>query len=93
VVTVEGLSTEEALTPLQAAFRKHHALQSGCGRPPKAATSKLAGGRSVELSGSCEPVGKVISAPSRVGRCQCRGGSDPKGPSRNKRVIWRMMIW
>src|ERR1700687_1610918 len=29
VVTVEGLSTEEALTPLQAAFRKHHALQCG----------------------------------------------------------------
>ena len=29
VVTVEGLSTEDALTPLQAAFRKHHALQCG----------------------------------------------------------------
>jgi aerobic-type carbon monoxide dehydrogenase small subunit (CoxS/CutS family) len=29
VVTVEGLSSEEALTPLQAAFRKHHALQCG----------------------------------------------------------------
>ncbi len=29
VVTVEGLSREEALTPLQAAFRKHHALQCG----------------------------------------------------------------
>jgi carbon-monoxide dehydrogenase small subunit len=29
VVTVEGLSNEEALTPLQAAFRKHHALQCG----------------------------------------------------------------
>ena len=29
VVTVEGLSTEEALTPLQTAFRKHHALQCG----------------------------------------------------------------
>src|SRR6266852_5773447 len=29
VVTVEGPSTEEALTPLQAAFRKHHALQCG----------------------------------------------------------------
>ena len=27
VVTVEGLSTEDALTPLQTAFRKHHALQ------------------------------------------------------------------
>jgi len=29
VVTVEGLSNEEGLTPLQASFRKHHALQCG----------------------------------------------------------------
>ncbi|HTQ35070.1 MAG TPA: (2Fe-2S)-binding protein [Stellaceae bacterium] len=29
VVTVEGLSSDEALTPLQIAFRKHHALQCG----------------------------------------------------------------
>src|ERR1700693_4126181 len=29
VVTVEGLSTDDALTPLQIAFRKHHALQCG----------------------------------------------------------------
>jgi carbon-monoxide dehydrogenase small subunit len=29
VVTVEGLSNEKALSPLQAAFRKHHALQCG----------------------------------------------------------------
>jgi aerobic-type carbon monoxide dehydrogenase small subunit (CoxS/CutS family) len=29
VTTVEGLSNEHALTPLQAAFRKHHALQCG----------------------------------------------------------------
>ena len=29
VVTVEGLSNDEELTPLQAAFRKHHALQCG----------------------------------------------------------------
>jgi aerobic carbon-monoxide dehydrogenase small subunit len=29
VVTVEGLSSDDALTPLQAAFRKHHALQCG----------------------------------------------------------------
>jgi aerobic-type carbon monoxide dehydrogenase small subunit (CoxS/CutS family) len=29
IVTVEGLSNEAALTPLQAAFRKHHALQCG----------------------------------------------------------------
>jgi aerobic carbon-monoxide dehydrogenase small subunit len=29
VVTVEGLSSDEALSPLQTAFRKHHALQCG----------------------------------------------------------------
>jgi len=29
VVTVEGLSRDDALTPLQTAFRKHHALQCG----------------------------------------------------------------
>ena len=29
VVTVEGLSEETKLSPLQAAFRKHHALQCG----------------------------------------------------------------
>src|SRR5262249_5401863 len=29
VVTVEGLSNDEALTPLQASFRRHHALQCG----------------------------------------------------------------
>jgi carbon-monoxide dehydrogenase small subunit len=29
VVTVEGLSNDAALSPLQTAFRKHHALQCG----------------------------------------------------------------
>jgi aerobic-type carbon monoxide dehydrogenase small subunit (CoxS/CutS family) len=29
IVTVEGLSQKDRLTPLQAAFRKHHALQCG----------------------------------------------------------------
>lgn len=29
VTTVEGLSLEEGLTPLQASFKKHHALQCG----------------------------------------------------------------
>ena len=29
IVTVEGLSTDDALSPLQTAFRKHHALQCG----------------------------------------------------------------
>jgi aerobic-type carbon monoxide dehydrogenase small subunit (CoxS/CutS family) len=29
IITVEGLSNAETLSPLQAAFRKHHALQCG----------------------------------------------------------------
>ena len=29
VITVEGLSNDDRLTPLQAAFHKHHALQCG----------------------------------------------------------------
>jgi aerobic carbon-monoxide dehydrogenase small subunit len=29
IVTVEGLSTDDSLTPLQISFRKHHALQCG----------------------------------------------------------------
>jgi carbon-monoxide dehydrogenase small subunit len=29
VVTIEGLSHDDHLTPLQAAFRRHHALQCG----------------------------------------------------------------
>jgi len=29
VVTIEGLSSDDALTPLQASFRRHHAVQCG----------------------------------------------------------------
>src|SRR5215469_1435020 len=29
VVTIEGLSSDEAMSPLQTAFRKHHVLQCG----------------------------------------------------------------
>jgi carbon-monoxide dehydrogenase small subunit len=29
VTTVEGISNDDALSPLQASFRKHHALQCG----------------------------------------------------------------
>ncbi len=29
IVTIEGISNDDALTPLQAAFRKHFALQCG----------------------------------------------------------------
>ncbi len=43
VTTIEGLSVDGALTPLQAAFQKHHALQCGYCTPGMvmAATSLL----------------------------------------------------
>jgi carbon-monoxide dehydrogenase small subunit len=39
VITVEGLSSAENLSPLQAAFRKHHALQCGFCTPGMLATA------------------------------------------------------
>ena len=39
IVTVEGLSRDDGLTPLQAAFRKHHALQCGFCTPGMLATA------------------------------------------------------
>src|SRR6476660_4270990 len=33
VVTVEGLASDDALSPLQTAFRKHHALQNAASAP------------------------------------------------------------
>ena len=40
VVTVEGLSRDEDLSPLQAAFRKHHALQCGFCTPGMLMTAR-----------------------------------------------------
>jgi carbon-monoxide dehydrogenase small subunit len=39
VVTIEGLSQDEGLTPLQSAFRKHHALQCGFCTPGMVTTA------------------------------------------------------
>ena len=39
VVTIEGLSTDEVLTPLQTAFRTHHGLQCGFCTPGILATA------------------------------------------------------
>ena len=39
IVTVEGLSSDDGLTPLQTAFRKHHALQCGFCTPGMLATA------------------------------------------------------
>jgi len=39
IVTVEGLSSDDVLTPLQTAFRKHHALQCGFCTPGMVTTA------------------------------------------------------
>ena len=41
VVTVEGLSNDHALTPLQASFRRHHALQCGFCTPGMITTAHV----------------------------------------------------
>src|SRR3954462_2887634 len=41
VVTIEGLSHDEGLTPLQASFRKHHSLQCGFCTPGMITTSHV----------------------------------------------------
>ena len=41
VVTVEGLSHDDHLTPLQASFRKHHALQCGFCTPGMITTAHV----------------------------------------------------
>ena len=41
IVTIEGLSSDEALSPLQTAFRKHHALQCGVCTPGMLTTVRL----------------------------------------------------
>ena len=63
VVTVEGLSSDEALSPPQSAFRKHHALQCGFRTPGMLTTAHAplteepeAGRRSHPL----RPVGQFV---------------------------------
>ena len=49
VVTVEGLSLEEGLTPLQASFRRHHALQCGFCTPGMITTAHALAERGARL--------------------------------------------
>jgi aerobic-type carbon monoxide dehydrogenase small subunit (CoxS/CutS family) len=66
VVTVEGLSGEE-LTPLQAAFRKHHALQCGFCTPGFITTAHAL--LSQEPNADEERVRDVLSG----NLCRCTG--------------------
>ena len=67
VITVEGLSNDEALTPLQAAFRKHHALQCGFCTPGMLTTAHAL--LSHEPKADADRVREVLSG----NICRCTG--------------------
>jgi carbon-monoxide dehydrogenase small subunit len=67
VTTVEGLSREDALSPLQAAFRQHHALQCGFCTPGMLTTAHAL--LSEEPEASKERIREVLSG----NLCRCTG--------------------
>jgi aerobic-type carbon monoxide dehydrogenase small subunit (CoxS/CutS family) len=67
VVTVEGLSEATALTPLQAAFHKHHALQCGFCTPGMITTAHAL--LSAEPEADEERIREVLSG----NLCRCTG--------------------
>jgi carbon-monoxide dehydrogenase small subunit len=67
VTTVEGLSSDEALSPLQAAFRKHHALQCGFCTPGMLTTAHAL--LTEEPDASKERIREVLSG----NVCRCTG--------------------
>jgi aerobic-type carbon monoxide dehydrogenase small subunit (CoxS/CutS family) len=67
VVTIEGLSQEEGLTPLQASFRRHHALQCGFCTPGMITTAHAL--LSAEPDCDADRVREVLSG----NLCRCTG--------------------
>ena len=67
IVTVEGLSRDDDLTPLQAAFRKHHALQCGFCTPGMVTTAHAL--LSEEPNADAARVREVLSG----NICRCTG--------------------
>jgi carbon-monoxide dehydrogenase small subunit len=67
VTTVEGLSSDDALTPLQAAFRKHHALQCGFCTPGMLTTAHAL--LSEEPDADTDRIREVLSG----NICRCTG--------------------
>jgi aerobic carbon-monoxide dehydrogenase small subunit len=67
VVTVEGLSNDDALTPLQKSFRKHHALQCGFCTPGMITTAHAL--LSKEPDATAERIREVLSG----NICRCTG--------------------
>jgi carbon-monoxide dehydrogenase small subunit len=67
VITVEGLSEGETLSPLQKAFRKHHALQCGFCTPGMLTTAHAL--LSEEPEADRERIREVLSG----NICRCTG--------------------
>jgi carbon-monoxide dehydrogenase small subunit len=67
ITTVEGLSQEDGLTPLQTAFKKHHALQCGFCTPGMLTTAHAL--LSDEPEASEERIRSVLSG----NLCRCTG--------------------
>ena len=67
VITIEGLSNDEALTPLQASFRKHGALQCGFCTPGMITTAHAL--LSEEPDADADRVREVLSG----NLCRCTG--------------------
>src|SRR5690349_12704504 len=67
VTTVEGLSSDAALSPLQAEFHRHHALQCGFCTPGMLATAHAL--LSEEPDASKERIREVLSG----NLCRCTG--------------------
>ncbi len=67
VVTVEGLSNDDALSPLQACFRKHHALQCGFCTPGMITTAHAL--LTEEPDADADRVREVLSG----NICRCTG--------------------
>ncbi|MBO0753788.1 MAG: (2Fe-2S)-binding protein [Bradyrhizobiaceae bacterium] len=67
VTTVEGLSSEEGLSPLQASFRKHHALQCGFCTPGFITTAHAL--LSKEPGADADRIREVLSG----NLCRCTG--------------------
>jgi len=67
VMTVEGLSHDDGLTPLQAAFKKHHALQCGFCTPGMLTTAHAL--LSEEPNADEERIRSVLSG----NLCRCTG--------------------
>ncbi len=67
VTTIEGLSRPQALTPLQAAFRRHHALQCGFCTPGMIVTAHAL--LSEQPDADADRIRKVLSG----NLCRCTG--------------------